>query len=207
MLSVTAKPFHPVHGKEIETMIYNDGIPSLALRGLSDTEFLHTMLTDETIDEAYPPSAAEAAELESVEKFVALLAKLAHLEEREEHTRLFGHAHGGSNASFLGKRWSARRELVDKPHPAKYSITPVHHHPNKQQQQQHDAGDDTSSKTKESLLVLPPAGQHTLSVKDHKIQQRELSRMTRHSSSGKTSWNRHQQKGNRIPIQQPRKFT
>ena len=214
MLSVSAKPFHPVHGKEIDTIIYNDGIPSMSLRGVSDTEFLHSMLTDEVMDDAYPPSAAEAAELDAVETFVALLAQFSILEEREEQTRLFGAAPttttaGGAAASFLGKRWCARRELVDKPHPAKHSIQPVLHNHTQQPELLQEAG-PSGAASKETLLVLPPTDLHSLTVKDHKIQQRELARMARHnaaSSNNKTNWNRHQQKGNKIPIQQPRKFT
>lgn len=169
------------------------------------------MLTDEVMDEAYPPSAAEAAELDAVETFVALLAQFSILEEREEQTRLFGAAPatGGAAASFLGKRWCARRELVDKPHPAKHSIQPVLHN-HTQQPELQEAGTSSSSSSKETLLVLPPTDLHSLTVKDHKIQQRELARMARHnaaSSNNKTNWNRHQQKGNKIPIQQPRKFT
>jgi len=194
MLSVTAKPFHPVHGKEIDTIIYNDGIPSASFSG-SESELL-TMITDETIDEAFPPSAQDAAELEAVEIFVEMLATLSHLEEREEKTR-FDPAHPDS---FFGKRWHSRRELVDKPRPAKHSITPVVH------RNQHESN-DAPAKNKESLVDYNLS--QSLSVRDHKSHQREISRMTRHTMSNKNkqNWNRHQQKANNsIPVHQPRKF-
>jgi len=181
MLSVTAKPFHPVHGKEVDSIIYNDGIPSLSFQG-TDTEFLHS-ITDDAIDEAFPPTAQEAAELEAVEVFVEMMAALAHLEEREEKTR-FHPDHTG-----LGKRWIARRELVDKPRPAKHSIKIVIHH--------HQPKDENAS----DLVAFDPS--HLFSVKEHKTRQRVISRMARHSMSNrsKNNMNRHQH----IPIQQPRK--
>merc|ERR1711884_974495 len=128
MLSVTAKPFHPTHGKEIDAIIYNDGIPSLSYydenENKSETEITHDFLrsiTDETIEEAFPPSAEDAAELDEVDVFVELMASLAHLEEREERTRF------DPDYKLFGKRWMSRRELVDKPHPPKHTITPVIH--------------------------------------------------------------------------------
>lgn len=178
MLSVTAKPFHPVHGKEIDYIICNDGIPSLSFKG-THTEFIHS-ITDECIDEAFPPTAQEAAELEAVDIFVEMMAKLEEREEREEMTRF--HPKSG-----LGKRWEARRELVDKPRPAKHSIKPVIHH-----RQPHD--EDVTD-----LVAFDP--NHHFSVKEHKLREREISRMARHSMSNKKNTNRHQH----IPIQQPRK--
>jgi hypothetical protein len=181
MLSVNAAPFHPVHGKEIDSIIYNNGIPCLSFQG-TDTEFLHS-ITDDAIDEAYPPDAQEAAELEAVELFVEMMARLAYLEEREERAR--GNAHIG-----LGKRWEARRELVDKPRPAKHSIKAVVHN-----HQPHD--EDVTD-----LVAFDP--NHHFSVKDHKLRERVMSQMARHSmSSNKNNKNMNRQQ--RIPIQQPRK--
>jgi len=180
MLSVTAKPFHPVHGKEVDSIIYNDGIPCLSFQG-SDTEFLHS-ITDDAIDEAFPPTAQEAAELEAVEAFVEMMAALAHLEEREEKTR-FHPDHTG-----LAKRWFVRRELVDKPHPARHSIKPVIHH--------HQHND-------ENVTDLVAFATQCFSVKEHKSRQREVSRMERHSMSNKNKKNVNRQQ--HIPIQQPRK--
>jgi len=184
MLSVTAKPFHPVHGTEVNAIIYNNGIPSCSFQG-SSSEFLHS-ITDEAIDEAFPPSAQEAAELEAVEIFVEMMANLAHLEEKEEMTR-FSEDHTG-----LGKRWMARRELRSKPLPAKHSVKPaVHHH--------------TSNAEKITELVafdLERSQQATL--KEHRLRQREIERMTRLTTPhmNKVVTNRHKKQ---MPIQQPRK--
>jgi len=180
MLSVKAKPFHPVHGKEIDTIIYNDGIPCLSFQG-TDTEFLHS-ITDDAIDEAFPPTAQEAAELEAVETFVEMMAALAHLEEREEKTR-FHPDHTG-----LGKRWIARRELVGKPRPAKHSIKTVIHH-----QQPNDA----------NITDLVSFAAQCFSVNEHKKRQRAVSRMVRNSMSNKNKTNINRQQ--HVPIQQPRK--
>jgi hypothetical protein len=183
MLSVTAKPFHPVRGTEMNGIIYSDGIPTCSFQG-SDTEFLHS-ITDEAIDEAFPPSAQEAAELEAVEMFVEMMANLAHLEEKEEMTR-FSEDHTG-----LGKRWMARRELRSKPRPAKHSVKPVihHHHPNE---------------AKITDLVDFDAERFQGSLKGHRMIQRETERMTRLTTprNSKVVKNRFKKQ---MPIQQPRK--
>jgi len=183
MLSVTAKPFHPVHGTEINAIIYNDGIPSCSFQG-SDTEFLHS-IADEAIDEAFPPSAQEAAELEAVEMFVEMMANLAHLEEREEMTR-FSENHPG-----LGKRWEARRELNGKPRPAKHSVKPVIHvhRPNE---------------AKITDLVAFDVERAQGSLKEYRMIQRETERMARLTTphKNKVVTNRHKKQ---MPIQQPRK--
>lgn len=183
MLSVTAKPFHPMHGTEVNAIIYNDGIPAMSFQG-SDTEFLHS-ITDETIDEAFPPNAQEAAELEAVEIFVEMMANLAHMEEREELAR-FSDDHTG-----LGKRWVARRELKNKPHPAKHSVKLVVHN------QKHRIANIKD-------LVLFDAERTHSSLKEHRMIQRETERMARLTTPhrNKVVTNRHKKQ---MPIQQPRK--
>jgi len=184
MLSVTAKPFHPVHGAEVNAIIYNDGIPSCSFQG-TNSEFLHS-ITDEAIDEAFPPSAEEAAELEAVEMFVEMMANLAHLEEREEMTR-FSEDHTG-----LGKRWIARRELKGKPRPAKHSVKPVIH-------SQH--GPSHGNVTDLAAFDLEKSQG---SLKEHRMRQRETERMARLTTphKNKVETNRHKKQ---MPIQQPRK--
>jgi len=184
MLSVTAKPFHPVHGTEVNAIIYNNGIPSCSFQG-SDTEFLHS-ITDEAIDEAFPPTAQEAAELEAVEFFVEMMANLSHLEEKEEMTR-FSEDHTG-----LGKRWIARRELISKPRPAKHLITPVIHHHKPNEQKITD------------LVAFDAERSSQASLKEHRLRQRETERMARLTTphKNKVVTNRHKKQ---MPIQQPRK--
>jgi len=183
MLSVTAKPFHPVHGIEMNAIIYNDGIPSCSFQG-SSSEFLHS-ITDEAIDEAFPPSAQEAAELEAVEIFVEMMANLAHLEEKEEMTR-FSDDHTG-----LGKRWMARRELRNKPLPAKHSIKPVVHR-------------HTPKAEKVTDVVAFDLERSQATLKEYRLRQREIERMARLTTHHKKKviTNRHKKQ---MPIQQPRK--
>lgn len=183
MLSVTAKPFHPMHGTEVNAIIYNDGIPMMSFQG-SDTEFLHS-ITDETIDEAFPPTAQEAAELEAVEMFVEMMANLAHMEEREEMTR-FSEDHTG-----LGKRWEARRELKNKPRPAKHSVEKVLH------------SQKPNAAKIQDLVLFDLERAHT-SIKEQRMIQRETERMARNTTPhrNKVVTNRHKKQ---MPIQQPRK--
>jgi hypothetical protein len=117
VLSPLAQPFHPIMGEEVQPTIYNNGFPSLTFSG-TEHEFLRS-ITDETLDEAFPPSAEEAAELEAAEFFVALMAYLARLEEREEAARSL---HEG-----LKKRWEVRRGLEGKPRAARHIVAPVNH--------------------------------------------------------------------------------
>lgn len=177
VLSPLAEPFHPFVGALVpNTIIYNDGIPSLSFQG-SESEFLH-LITDETIDEIFPPDAQEAAEIEAMEMFVGLMADLAYLEEREEATRSVEH-------SGLTKRWVARRELEDRPRPAKHLVTPVIHG--------HPRGEDVKV-----LVALDPSHIHS----EHRMRQREVSRMAKVPKHNlKVSpVNSHQKQ-----IQQPRK--
>lgn len=182
MLSVTAKPFHPTFGTEINGVIYNNGIPCCSFQG-SDSELLHS-ITDEAIDEAFPPSAQEAAELEAVEMFVEMMANLAHLEEKEEMTR-FSEDHVG-----LGKRWEARRELHGKPRPPKHLVHKVvHQKPNV---------------AKISDLVVFDVERSHASLKEHRMIQRETERMARLTTphKNKVVTNRHRKQ---MPVHQPRK--
>lgn len=183
MLSVTAKPFHPTMGTQMNSIIYNDGIPSCCFQG-TDTEFLHS-ITDEAIDEAFPPSAQEAAELEAVEVFVEMMATLAHLEEKEEMTR-FSEDHKG-----LGRRWKARRELEGKPRPAKHTVEKVIHY---QRPSVPDIAD----------LVPFDAEKNHPSLKDHRMRHREIERIARMTTPHLKMKEKIRQK-KQMPIQQPRK--
>jgi hypothetical protein len=180
VLSPLAKPFHPMMGQDVNSIIYNDGVPSLAFQG-SPSQFLHT-IQDEALDEAFPPTAEDAAELEAVELFVEMLATLSFLEDREEATRAV--------QTGLKKRWEARRELVGRPKAAKHLVKPVVH------AQPMSAG---------SMDIV--AYDHSHVLQDHRMLQREQARMAKlampkkNNNNGKMGMMHHQQK----PIQQPRK--
>lgn len=106
MLSPLAHPFHPT-GTIESFQIFNDGIPSLTPVG---TDLIRGF-SDETMDECFPPTAQDIAELEAVEEFLHTLVRLEQLEEREERVR--------HDISILPKRWAVRRELQGKPRPAR----------------------------------------------------------------------------------------
>jgi hypothetical protein len=178
ILSPLAEPFHPFYSAvEVpNAIIYNDGIPCLSFQG-SESEFLH-YITDETIDEVFPPDAQEAAEIEAMEVFVEMMASLAYLEEREEDIRSMEH-------NGLKKRWEARRELVDRPHPAKHLVTPVIHN----QPHREDMKD---------LVTFPQNPQ------DYRMHKSEIPRMGRlPKKNNKMPSATFLQK----PIQQPRKHS
>eukprot|EP00980_Cylindrotheca_fusiformis_P015170 scaffold4197_cov115-Cylindrotheca_fusiformis.AAC.4 len=92
-------------GEDVNGIIYNDGIPSLRVQ--SEAGFIKGF-SDDILDEAFPPTAQDAAELEAVEVFVPqdLMAGLDLLEQKEEATRL---VHAG-----LKKRWETRLQVVGR---------------------------------------------------------------------------------------------
>lgn len=108
VLSPTAKPFQPV-----EFAIFNDGVPSSVYYGSHPEHEVLMHIEDDALDEKFPPSASDAAEIEAVEAFVDLMAWLSFLDEHEESAR----------TSFKGfpKRWESRRAagLIGKPHAVK----------------------------------------------------------------------------------------
>ncbi|KAG7363460.1 hypothetical protein IV203_026820 [Nitzschia inconspicua] len=178
VLSPLAKPFHPTMGQDVNSIIYNDGVPSLSFQG-SPSQFLHT-IQDDALDEAFPPNAEDAAELEAVEVFVEMMAALSYLEEKEEAARAL---HSG-----LKKRWEARRELVGRPKQARHLVKPVVH------AQPNAAG---------SMDLVAFDQSHVL--QEHRMLQRENARIAKQAmpkkSNNKMVVMQHQHK----PIQQPRK--
>lgn len=109
VLSPLAKPFEPVY----EFAIFNDGIPSSVYYGSHPEHEVLLHIEDDAIDETFPPSASDVAEIEAAEAYVDLMAWLAFLDECEESAR----------STFAGykKRWESRRAagLVGKPHTAR----------------------------------------------------------------------------------------
>lgn len=107
-LSPSAPPFEP-----IEFAIFNDGVPGSVFFGVHPEHEIVQHIPDEAIEEIFPPSAEDVAELEAAEDWVETLAWLAYLDECDEAARF-------SMAGF-GKRWAARRKagLIGKPHPAR----------------------------------------------------------------------------------------
>ena len=77
-------------------------------------------ISDDAIDEAFPPGPEDAAELDAVDDFIDTLVDLSFLEDREERSR--------NTFDFVQKRWEARRGegLKGKPHPARSILIDLH---------------------------------------------------------------------------------
>ena len=101
LLSALAQPFQPAF-RAPAGVVFNDGVPSSML---SEHDIVQGY-TGEALDENFPPSAQEAAELEAVEMFVDIMAYLSMLEEKEERAR--------SSFCHIKKHWEARRTLPTK---------------------------------------------------------------------------------------------
>ena len=119
-----APPFHPASFEHSDFgVVYNDGVPGFVLTSEHDVaEVLHG-IQDKAIDENFPPTAEDAAEMEAVQAFVEMMATLAFLEEREEEARI--------NFGSYEKRWEKRRAegLTGKPNPPKGLVQPKDHTP------------------------------------------------------------------------------
>jgi len=174
VLSPLAEPFHPMMGEVISPTIFNDGVPAFTFQG-SESEFLHS-ITDETLDEAFPPSAEDAAELEAAEFFVGLMANLAVLEEREEAARML---HAG-----LKKRWEARRGLSGKPRAPRHLVHPVRH------------GEPHLLNSNEIVMY-----DHTSTIVDNRMRAKHNTQMTKPRMMKRSF----QRTAYKKPIQQPRK--
>eukprot|EP00549_Striatella_unipunctata_P026240 CAMPEP_0118698702 /NCGR_PEP_ID=MMETSP0800-20121206/15378_1 /TAXON_ID=210618 ORGANISM="Striatella unipunctata, Strain CCMP2910" /NCGR_SAMPLE_ID=MMETSP0800 /ASSEMBLY_ACC=CAM_ASM_000638 /LENGTH=171 /DNA_ID=CAMNT_0006598613 /DNA_START=83 /DNA_END=595 /DNA_ORIENTATION=+ len=118
LLSPFAAPFRPIWKDENESdfIIYNNGVPIMIPKSERDTHQIVVGLSDEAIEEHFPLSADEAAELEATDNFVKTLAVLSLLEESEAHAR--------QTFSHLEKRWEKRREggLIGKPLPPRFVL-------------------------------------------------------------------------------------
>eukprot|EP00558_Chaetoceros_sp_UNC1202_P005651 CAMPEP_0197246642 /NCGR_PEP_ID=MMETSP1429-20130617/18444_1 /TAXON_ID=49237 /ORGANISM="Chaetoceros sp., Strain UNC1202" /LENGTH=199 /DNA_ID=CAMNT_0042707357 /DNA_START=115 /DNA_END=714 /DNA_ORIENTATION=+ len=126
ILSPLAEPFVPTRLGYQDyasfAAIYNDGIPQGVVVGNhADHDIIHN-ISDAAIDEIFPPTAYDAAELDAADDFLTAMVDLSFLEEREEKTRSnYGH--------HLTKRWEARRQagLSGRPYKIKAGIHPTKH--------------------------------------------------------------------------------
>jgi len=163
----------------MEFAIFNDGVPSSVFYGSHPDHDVIRLISDEAIDELFPPSAEEVAEMEAADEFVETMAWLSYLDECDMAAR----------SSFAGykKRWAARREdgLIGRPHPAK-----ARH----QESGTHSVGSETESPT--TLVMYAP--------RNFEMRPRKVDSRVHGASSGvpKNSKGLH---GHRAPIQQPRK--
>ena len=114
-----------------EFYIYNNGVPSMI--DVDGEWKIIGGVSDEAIEEFFPPTIEEIQEMEEVDLFVELLAEMAVLEDREENARSF---------ADIKKRWAARRKdgvpvgghrrrlspLVEKKEKEVAGVQMVHHH-------------------------------------------------------------------------------
>lgn len=106
----TTKPF---------AQIFNNGVPEGVVFGEhADHEVLQN-IPDEAIDEAFPPTAADAAEMDFVDDYIRALVDISFLEDGEERAR--------TEFDHLKKRWEARRGdgLKGKPNPYKSELEAI----------------------------------------------------------------------------------
>lgn len=115
VLNPLASSFHPRFDEPLDFgTIYTNGVPSASFFGAHPEHTTLHNIDDDALDEAFPPSADEAAELDAVMDFVLTMSYLNVVEEQEERARSdFSHV--------AGTRWEARRArgMVGRPHPAK----------------------------------------------------------------------------------------
>ena len=121
-----APPFHPASFEHSDFgVLYNDGVPGYVVTRENDVAKVLHGIQDQAIDENFPPTAQDAAEMEAVQAFVEMMATLAFLEEHEEEDRFL------KLGSSFEKRWETRRAagLTGKPNPAKGTVQPKDHNP------------------------------------------------------------------------------
>jgi hypothetical protein len=145
-------------------------------------------IPDEAIEEMFPPSAEDVAEMEAADDFVETMAWLSYLDECDEQARF--------NFAGLKKRWEARREagLVGKPHPPR-----ERHHDDDNGMGRSRSGTLTSTGEMASSLV--PYAPRIFEVKPRKVENR----MSAESVPKNVRGVHGHSKGNRGLIQQPRK--
>jgi len=106
LLSPLANPFIPMRIECNEDSafraIYIDGVPELVIAGEQPDHEIIQNIPDEAIDEVFPLSATDAAELDTVDQFLMTMVNISYLEDREEKAR--------NGFSHIKKRWESRRQ-------------------------------------------------------------------------------------------------
>ena len=119
LLSPLAPAFSP---NTAHFAIYNNGVPSMISAGERGESEIIAGLSDEVLDNFFPLTAQDVAEMEECDAFVEVLATLSLLEDQEQTYR-------ERFESFHSKRWEARREdgLIGRPRAARNTIEPKIH--------------------------------------------------------------------------------
>eukprot|EP01083_Nonionella_stella_P211183 763851_1 len=181
ILSPHANPYVPMTGHcEDESSfkaIYVNGKPELVLTGEHpEHEIIHN-IADDAIDEVFPPTAADAAELEALDNFLTMMVNLSYLEESEEKAR--------NEMSHIKKRWESRQGLKGRPHNVTNMATRTNH---------------ILFSTEEKNLVR--YGQHLRKSSNSSMDSRKREPFMVKNNKSKANKNLH---GYIKPIHQPRK--
>lgn len=203
-LSATAKPFFPSEPSPFGA-IFNNGVPCLTPATKKDCSDIIRGISDDAIDENFPPDATEAAELEETEKFTSELAHLSLLEDREVRHSVSIVAHHSLTLVLINpfqersrknpfaemeKRWESRRSEGLRSHLRSRSphlhmvIAPEHHLPKKP--------------TDVTSLLPANSNLYHRNPREYSKAHTEQKGMTKHMASSKPI-------RYRKPIQQPRK--
>mmetsp|Transcript_9342 Transcript_9342/g.15503 ORF Transcript_9342/g.15503 Transcript_9342/m.15503 type:complete len:196 (-) Transcript_9342:477-1064(-) len=186
MLSPLAAPFHPRgRGEEEFGFVYNNGMPCASF--VSGEHEVLQNIEEDSLDDAFPPDASEAAELDAVQDFVGVMSYLGLCEEQEERSR--------QDYSFArGKRWAARREggLQGRPHPARNATK--------------FSRDRSTSSEPETSIVVYDSVAHSFPANYDSVMQSRAARSNRHLGKGGNNRTLHHGQASRS-IQQPRKST
>jgi len=179
----------PIYDNIVNLSIFDGNGPCLTVEPGSMHDILHG-IQDQAIDEKFPPSAGEAAELEEAEMHVLVLAMLSMLEDREERTRSdFSH--------FIQKRWSTRRTeglpINRKPRSSKGLIERVEHG--------HNPSPSLSSWDCRAVVEYYDLNEHK---RNDRHRNRKDFRQGRGGHSRGGNWKRGL-KGHQRPLHQPRK--
>jgi len=113
VLSPLAAPFYPS-----QYPLMSNGMPVATL----NTHEAIRGYSDQAIDEVFPPSAADAAEMDDLDDFLAVMVDLSFIEDREEKGR-------NDLGCVTTKRWETKRKegLKGKPHLSYGSVERVIH--------------------------------------------------------------------------------
>lgn len=183
--SPSAEPFQP----SLEFAIFNNGVPSSVFYGMHPEHEVVQHIPDDAIQELFPPSAEDVAEMEAAEDFVETMAWLSYLDECDEAARF--------TFAGYGKRWAARREagLVGKPHPPR---SRAHNDDDSSSGSLGRGRSGTVSSASEMETSLVPYVPRTYEARPRKVENRMF-------GAGVIRKNSRGMHGHRALIHQPRK--
>lgn len=177
ILSPSADPFFP--SECFLGAVYNDGVPC----GLINEHESIANIPDQAIDELFPPTASDAAELDAVDDFLSMMVDLSLIEDVEERAR------NDSLSCLVKKRWEVRRKegLRGRPHlferTANHNEVPI-------------SSPNSPTETRVAHLIHDHARQHERRQNKEALRQQQMKVLGHKVMRGHA---------HSRPIQQPRK--